>query len=108
MLKVLGLLILSVFAVCINGCNDAKNRDGTPVEIATDEVSKENVAVSLTVDQVPRVEPPEKSETRPLRPIGKTTEAVLEDSTSMAGIGIYVPTVVNETLDLDHKGYGYL
>ncbi len=106
MLKVLGLLILSVFTVCISGCNDAKNRDGTFVEIATDEVSKENMAGNLTVDQVPKVEPPEKSETRPLRPIGKTTSPVLEDGTSVAGIGIYVSTVVDETLALDHEGHG--
>lgn len=105
MLKVLGLLILSVFTVCISGCNDAKNRDGTPVEIATDKVSKENVAVSPPVDQIPKVESPEKSETRPLRPIGKTTAPILEDGTSGAGIGMYVSTVVDETLDLDHKGH---
>ena len=105
MLKVLSLLILGVFTVCISGCNDPKNRDGTPVEVATDEVSKENVAVSPPVDQVPKVESPEKSETRPLRPIGKTTAPVLEDGDSVAGIGIYVPTVVDETLNPHHEGH---
>lgn len=90
MLKVLGLLILSVFTVCISGCNDTKNRDDTAVEVATDEVSKENVAVTPPVAQVAKVEPPEKSETRPLRPIGKRTAPVLKDGDSVAGTEIVI------------------
>ena len=77
-MKVLVFLTLGVFAICISGCNSVKNEGN----VAASKTTSKNAEGEVVVEELPIV----KSETRPLRPIGKRTAWTLDDIDLVEGM----------------------
>ena len=74
-------MILSLLAICINGCQ-VNSRNKKVVEVATDEVTEENVAIKVPMDPVAEAVLPVKIEKRPLLPSKRTGQ--LDDIPAVA------------------------
>ena len=99
MLKILAILILSLFAICITGCDDHKSGNDKAFKVATDEVAEENVVVSASeeVDTDAEEAVPVK---RNMRPAVKNTR-VLKDIASLP-TGFEIASSVDELLEAEN------
>ena len=71
-MKVFVFFLLGLFIICISSCDYVKNKRDKVVEIATPEVTEENVIVKTSADQVAEEPPMVKPEKRPLVPSKRT------------------------------------
>ena len=99
MLKILALLILSLFALYISGCDDNKSGNDKASQVATDEVAEENVVVSASeeVDVDAEEAVPVK---RNRRPVVENTRT-LKDIASLP-TGLEINSKVDELFEIDN------
>jgi len=77
-LKVFVFSILGLFAIFLNGCDSAKNRNDKVAEIETREVLEEHEILKASTAEVAEEPPIVESTTRPPVPIGKRTAWTLD------------------------------
>ena len=99
MLKILALLMLSLFAICISGCDNNKSGNDKASKVATDEVAEENVVVSAS-EEVDADAEEAVSVKRNMRPVVKNTRT-LKDIASLP-TGFEINSKVDELLEIEN------